>query len=65
MYLYPIFGYLRNDVEPHPATNGTDLTNLLVLWCDNMGKQMGWINSKKKIVLFMYNILVVLCIWNV
>lgn len=43
--IYILFGYLRNDVEPHPATNGTDLTNLFALWCDKMGRQIGWINS--------------------
>lgn len=51
-----VFVYLRNDVEPHPATNGTDLTNMFDLCCDKTGKQMGWINSKRKVQKCKYNV---------
>jgi len=53
MYLFYInilFGYLLNIVEPQPAVVSTDSTNDVALWCDKMGKHIGWMNSKKKML---------------
>jgi len=50
-YIYILFGCLLNIVEPHPARDSSNPANDVALWCDKMGKHIGWINSKKKILI--------------
>lgn len=39
------YGYLRNDVAPHPAMKGRFLSKLLALSSGEAGRQMGQIRA--------------------